>query len=85
MLSLRSAFRVAPRLSRGCAFQTKIKEMEAAATKLAPSLPPGLKELAESGVRESAVELLPRTEWQRCHRVAAAACARPYATGLRPG
>ena len=40
----------APRLARSCAFQAKIKEMEAAATKLAPSLPAGLKEVAESGV-----------------------------------
>ena len=40
---------MAPRLSRGCAFLQNVKTMEAASTKLAPSLPDGLKEIAEAG------------------------------------
>jgi hypothetical protein len=39
----------APRLARSCSFQAQIKEMEAKATKLAPSLPDSLREIAEQG------------------------------------
>jgi len=40
----------APRLlARSCSFQAKVKEMEIAAMKLAPSLPGSLKEIAEQG------------------------------------
>jgi len=37
-----------------CTFQTKIKDMEAAATKMAPSLPAGLQEIATQGTEISA-------------------------------
>ena len=47
----RSAKALSPALSRQCAFLTKMKAMEAETTKLAPTLPDGLKEIAESGVR----------------------------------
>jgi hypothetical protein len=53
---LRSSMRVGaigPRFARYCSFQTKLKEMEAAATKMAPNLPDGLKEIADEGVRAS--------------------------------
>lgn len=50
---LRRSLAVAPRLARQCSFQAEVKKMEAAATKLAPSLPEGLKEIAEQGVRHS--------------------------------
>ena len=55
MLSLRTARPSAlavRQLTRACSFQAKVKEMEAAAAKLAPSLPDGLKEIAEQGVRQ---------------------------------
>jgi hypothetical protein len=51
---LRRPLLAAPALSRGCAFLTKVKAMEAASTKLAPSLPEGLKEIADAGASISA-------------------------------
>jgi len=54
---LRSSMRVGaigPRFARYCSFQTKLKEMEAAATKMAPNLPDGLKEIANDGASISA-------------------------------
>ena len=54
MLALRkNLVTAAPRLARRCSFQAEMKKMEAAATKLAPSLPEGLREIAEQGVRWS--------------------------------
>ena len=50
MLARRAAFR-APALSRSCAFLTKMKTMEAETSKLSKTLPDGLKEIADSGVR----------------------------------
>jgi hypothetical protein len=50
MLARRVAL-VAPARARNCAFLTKMKAMEAETSKLATTLPDGLKEIAESGVR----------------------------------
>lgn len=51
MLAARRTAYAAPMLSRSCAFLTKMKAMEAETSKLATTLPDGLKEIAESGVR----------------------------------
>jgi len=48
MLARRVAL-VAPARARNCAFLTKMKAMEAETSKLATTLPDGLKEIAESG------------------------------------
>lgn len=41
----------APVRARTCAFLTKVKSMEAASAKIAGSMPDGLKEIADAGVR----------------------------------
>ena len=46
---LRRSLAVAPRLTRGCAFQAKVKDMETKSVALAAKLPAGLKEIAEQG------------------------------------
>ena len=53
MLARRLALSV-PLRARGCAFITKMKEMEAAAGKLAPTMPEELRPIAEAGVRRDA-------------------------------
>ena len=51
MLAARRTAIAAPAFTRRCAFLTKMKAMEAETDKLAKTLPDGLKEIAESGVR----------------------------------
>ena len=51
MLALRRGLAMR-QLTRACSFQAKVKEMEAAAAKLAPSLPDDLKGIAAQGVRQ---------------------------------
>merc|ERR1719271_742726 len=49
MLAARRVSFAAPVASRSCAFLTKMKAMEAETSKLAATLPDGLKEIATSG------------------------------------
>merc|ERR1719198_792885 len=49
MLSHARRAMIAPALSRSCTFLTKMKTMEAASSKMAATLPEGLKEIAEQG------------------------------------
>merc|ERR1712154_248542 len=73
----------APRLARSCAFQAKIKEMEAAATKLAPSLPAGLKEVAESGAEISSELSRFATERPELYKAVLAAIAEADKPGIK--
>ena len=58
MLAMRRAAVLRPALSRNCAFLTKMKAMEAETSKLSATLPDGLKEIADSGVRALPVATL---------------------------
>jgi len=75
------ALRVA---QRGCAFQAKVKGMEAAAMKLAPSLPGSLKEIAEQGPSISAELTAFATERPELYQSVLAAIKEADLPGIKP-
>ena len=84
MLAMRRTALSAPRYSRSCAFLTKMKAMKAETDKLATTLPDGLKEIAQSGVR-AATRQKKKSHW-RTARSNYFPCVRsPCADGDRCG
>jgi len=67
-----------------CTFQAKVKEMETAAAKLAPSLPAGLKEVAEQGSEISAELSKFATERPELYKAVLGAIAEADKAGITP-
>jgi len=73
----------APRLARACSFQAQVKSMEAAAAKLAPSLPGSLKEIAEQGPSITAELSAFATERPDLYKAVIAAIKEADAPGIK--
>lgn len=69
---------------RSCSFQAQLKEMDAAAKKLAPSLPAALKEITDHGAEVTADIAKFATDQPEIYKTVLAAIAEADKSGITP-